>query len=72
MNILFFRSEESLDKWLAERKTQRGVVLSIPHIWDLSQRWYRQRMSPEYRGRTMEQIQEIFKAAGLTSEFWQM
>jgi hypothetical protein len=72
MNMLFFRSEEFLDEWLAERKTQRGAVLSIPHIWDLSQRWYRQRMSPEYRGRTMEQIQEIFKAAGLTSEFWQM
>ena len=70
MTMLFFRSEESLDEWLAEKKAQRGAVLSIPQIWDLSQRWYRQRMSPEYHGRTPEQVQEIFKAAGLTSEFW--
>jgi hypothetical protein len=72
MNMLFFRSEESLDEWLAARKVERGAVLSIPQIWDLSQRWYRDRMSPEYHGRTLEQVRDIFKAAGLTSEFWQI
>jgi len=71
MNMLFFRSEELLEKWLASNYSQRGAVLSIPKLWELSQRWYLSRMSPDYHGRTIEQVQEIFGDVGLTSEFWQ-
>jgi hypothetical protein len=69
--MLFFRSEEFLGEWLVTRKAQRGAVLSIPQLWELSQRWYEDRMSAEYHGRTIEQAQRIFKELGLTSEFWQ-
>jgi hypothetical protein len=68
--MLFFRSEESLHEWLASRNAERGAVFSIPQLWDLSQRWYQDRMSPDYHGRALEQVQEIFKEAGLTSDFW--
>jgi hypothetical protein len=70
MNMLFFQSEETLNEWLVAQGTQRGVVLSISQLWDLSQRWYKDRMSPDYHGRTIEQAQEIFKGLGLRSEFW--
>jgi hypothetical protein len=69
--MLFFRSEEALNGWLVAQKSLRGAVLSIPQLWELSQRWYEDRMSPEYRGRTIEQAQKIFKDLGLTAEFWQ-
>lgn len=69
--MLFFQSEEFLDKWLVTQNAQPGAVLSIPLLWELSQRWYEDRMSAEYHGRTIEQAREIFKALGLTSEFWQ-
>lgn len=69
--MLFFRSEESLNEWLISHQAERGAVLSIPKLWELSQRWYHNRMSPDYHGRNMEQIQEIFQEVGLTSEFWQ-
>ncbi len=69
--MLFFRSEESIDKWLGSKKAARGATLSIDQSWELSQRWYQDRLSPEYHGRTMEQVQEIFKELGLTSAFWQ-
>jgi hypothetical protein len=69
--MLFFRSEEALSQWLVTQKSPRGTVLSIPQLWELSQRWYQDRMSPEYRGRTIEQAQKIFGGLGLTSEFWQ-
>jgi len=72
MNMLFFQSEESLNEWLASREVARGAVLSIPQLWELSQLWYDNRMSLEYHGRTVEQVQEIFKKLGLISEFWQM
>jgi hypothetical protein len=68
--MLFFRSEELLEQWLASKQLKRGAVLSLPQIWDLSQRWYHNRMSPDYRGRTAGQVQEIFEKAGLISEFW--
>lgn len=70
--MLFFRSEEMLHEWLASRNVERGAVFSIPDLWELSQRWYEDRMSREYHGRTMEQVQEIFKELGLTSSFWQL
>lgn len=72
MNMLFFRSEEALDQWLVSKQTERGAVFSIPQLWELSQRWYQDRLSPEYHGRTLEQMQEIFKEVGLTSEFWSL
>lgn len=72
MNMLFFRSEEDLKEWLDARNASRGATLSIPQIWKLSQRWYSDRMSPDYHGRSMEQVQEIFKENGLTSGFWQV
>ena len=68
--MLFFRSEESLEQWQESKQLKRGAVLSLPQLWDLSQRWYHNRMSPDYRGRTADQVQEIFEEAGLTSEFW--
>lgn len=70
--MLFFRSEETLKQWLASRHAERGAVLSIPQLWELSQRWYHNRLASEYHGRTIEQVQEIFKEVGLTSEFWQL
>jgi hypothetical protein len=68
--MLFFRSEEYLTQWLGSKKAARGAVLSIDQTWELSQRWYHNRLSLDYHGRTIDQVQEIFAELGLTSEFW--
>jgi hypothetical protein len=70
--MLFFRSEESLNEWLESKKMARGATLSIDQLWELSQDWYHNRLSPQYHGRTVEQVLEIFKELGLTSAFWQV
>jgi hypothetical protein len=70
--MLFFRSEELLKEWLAFRKAKLGTTLSISLLWELSQRWYANRLSPEYHGRTVDEVQEIFKELGLTSAFWKV
>ena len=70
--MLFFRSEEKLNRWLESKRAARGASLSMDRIWELSRRWYHNRMSPEYRGRTVEQAQAIFSELGLTSAFWQV
>jgi len=70
--MVFFRSEDMLNEWLVSNQVQQGAVLSIPKLWELSKLWYQGRLLPEYRGRTAEQVQQIFKEVGLTSEFWQV
>ena len=70
--MLFFQSEEMLNEWLASTKAERGAVLSILQLWELAQRWYHNRMSPDYHGRTVEEIQEIFRELGFTSAFWHL
>lgn len=71
MNMLFFQSEEVLNNWLTSNHVERGAVMSIPQLWELSQRWYHNRLSPEFHGRTAEQVQQIFRDLELASEFWQ-
>jgi hypothetical protein len=68
--MLFFRSEEDLNGWLQIKNAKRGAVLSIEKMWELSQHWYHNRLSLDYHGRSMEQVQAIFADVGLTSEFW--
>jgi hypothetical protein len=69
--MLFFRSEETLNEWLKAKRAARGATLSMQQVWELSKRWYHNRLSPEYHGRTIEQIQEIFREVGLIDPFWQ-
>ena len=68
--MLFFRSEADLNAWLGDNNAARGATLTISQLWQLSKRWYHNRMDVEYHGRSIEQVQEIFKEVGLVSEFW--
>ena len=68
--MLLFRSEEWIERWCNKNNLARGEVLSLAQVWELSKLWYHDRLSPNYHGRTVEQAEEIFKQAGLMSEFW--
>ena len=68
--MLLFRSEEWIDKWCKRKDLERGEVLSVVQVWELSILWYQDRLSLAYHGRTIEQVADIFKQAGLTSKFW--
>ncbi len=69
--MLLFRSEEWIEKWCTRNNLERGEVLTLQQIWELSKLWYHNRLSLEYHGRSMEQVREIFMQAGLVSPFWQ-
>jgi hypothetical protein len=68
--MLLFRSEEMIDHWCKKMNLERGEVLSLQKVWDLSKLWYHNRLSPDYHGRSIEQVAEIFRQVGLTSTFW--
>jgi hypothetical protein len=48
----------------------RGATLSLDQTWDLARRWYRNRLSADFRGRSAAEAEAIFIAAGLEGPFW--
>ena len=44
--------------------------MSLRQLWELSQLWYHNRLSPDYHGRTAADGEAIFTGLGLTSAFW--
>jgi len=70
--MLLFRSEEWIEKWYKRNNLERGEVLTINQVWELSKPWYDNRLSLEYHGRSVEEAEEIFRQVGLNSAFWHM
>jgi hypothetical protein len=68
--MLLFQSEAWIDTWCDQNHLERGQVLTIDQVWELSKLWYQDRLSVDYHGRSVEQAKEIFTQAELTSSFW--
>jgi len=68
--MLLFRSEEEVQEWCVKNQRSRGEVLTLNHVWELSKVWYGSRMRPDFRGRSIDKVIEVFEGAGLTSAFW--
>ena len=60
-----------MTQWCAAQHAERGEVISLATLWSLAQRWYHNRLAPDYRGRTAAEAKAIFEELGLTSPFWQ-
>jgi hypothetical protein len=45
-------------------------MLPLSRVWELAQAWYRDRLDPGFRGRSLEEASAIFRELGLTSPFW--
>jgi hypothetical protein len=68
--MLFFRSEEDVRAWQRERNVAGGEILSLEQLWELSQKWYGNRLNHDFHGRSLEQAQAIFRDMKFESEFW--
>jgi len=68
--MLYFRSEDDVQAWCERKQKTRGEVLTLDQVWALSKVWYQDRLSPGYRGRSIERVVQLFESVGLTSTFW--
>lgn len=68
--MLLFQSEAWVRKWCQRTNLERGEILTIGQVWELSKIWYGNRMSVDFHGRSMEQVAEVFRQVGLKSKFW--
>jgi hypothetical protein len=71
--MLFFRSEEHVERWGRQWGLPRGVVLTPEQAWQLAEAWYGpDRRAPEWRRRTLEETEALFADLGLTGVFWNL
>jgi hypothetical protein len=47
-------------------------VLTPAQAWDLSQRWYGNRLAADFRRPTREEAMEVFARVGLGGAFWRL
>jgi hypothetical protein len=67
-----FRSEEHIDRAVAAGRTPRGEMFAVQQCWTLAQHWFADRLSPEWRRRTPDEVHRIFERCGLTGPFWRL
>ncbi len=71
--MLFFRSEEHVDKWCADWGFERGAILRLGQCWRLAKTWYGpDRRDPNWRRFTAQEAQAIFTDLRLTAPFWRL
>ncbi|HEY6971799.1 MAG TPA: hypothetical protein VJA94_21490 [Candidatus Angelobacter sp.] len=70
--MLLFRSEDHIDRWCNAWHLPRGATLSVDQASQLADRWYSDRLSPQFRRKTVEEAHAIFASLGLTGEFWKL
>jgi hypothetical protein len=70
--MLIFRSEEHIEKWCKDWSLPPGAVLSLEQTWKLADAWYRDRLSRDWRRRTVDEAHHLFHSLGLNSEFWRL
>jgi len=67
-----FRSEEHIGRAVTNDGMPRGAAFSVDQCWTLAQQWFADRLSPDWRRRTVDEAHEIFATAGLTGAFWRL
>ncbi len=67
-----FRSEEHVKRWSDVSGIASGAIFSVDSLWTLAQLWFHDRLSPEWRRRTMDEAHDVFATAGLTGAFWRL
>ena len=68
--MLFFRSEDLVRAWCADRGSPVRPLVRIDQLWGLATSWYSTRLQPASRRPQPEEIRRIFRGLGLTDGFW--
>jgi hypothetical protein len=70
--MVFLRSEEHLERWLADNGWEPGASLTADQMNELARRWWETRLDPGWRPRTVEESQAILDELGLSGDFWRL
>jgi hypothetical protein len=68
--MLLFRSEESVNLWCESKQLPRRPLVSLEQLWQLAVIWYGNRLTPESRRPSADEMVSVFASIGLTGAFW--
>jgi hypothetical protein len=46
--------------------------MTLPQAWALSEKWYGNRLAPDFRRPTVDEANEVFASVGLGGSFWKL
>ena len=71
--MCLFRSEEHVDRWIADGPRKPGDVLPVRTVWELAKAWYSSDpRRADWKPRTRDENQRVLASVGLTGEFWEL
>jgi hypothetical protein len=68
--MLFFRSEEHVNRWCEAEGIPRRPIISLEQLWYLAVAWYENRLTVESRRPGPDEMAQIFAGIGLSGPFW--
>jgi hypothetical protein len=70
--VLPFRSPDEIRKWSARHGLPHGEAVPLHQVARLAQLWYGSHADPDWHKWSVAEAQDIFRRAGLTSDFWEL
>jgi hypothetical protein len=70
--MMLFRDEEHVTRWSTRSGIPRGASFPPAQLWRLAQAWFHDRLSPDWRRRTVDEVNALFADLGLTGDFWRL
>jgi hypothetical protein len=70
--MLLFRSEDHIERWSGKWSLPRGATLTVEQAWQLADGWYHDRLSEQWRRKSVEEAHMLFQSLGLVSDFWKL
>jgi hypothetical protein len=70
--VLPFRSVDEVHDWCNRHRLPLGQPVPLHQVAHLARSWYGSHAKPDWHKWTMAEAQEIFHAAGLCSDFWNL
>jgi hypothetical protein len=68
--MLFFRSEEHVNRWCQAHDLPRRPILDLEQLWFLATTWYGNRLTVNSRRPGPDEMASIFASVGLEGPFW--
>ena len=68
--MVFLRSEEHLERWLAANDWEPGATVPAPQMNELARAWWWSRLDPGWTPRSVEASQALLDEVGLAGDFW--
>jgi hypothetical protein len=68
--MLFFRSEERVSQWCANRGVPIQPLVRMDQLWKMATTWYSTRLEKDARRPQADEMRRIFADIGLEGDFW--